>query len=407
MQKLKIFGLGGMGCNVIGKIPDTEKLPIFALDTCVCPFNWLNCEKLLCGENLCRGVGCGGDVETGYNAAVETLKDNIQLFYENEINIFVLGFGGGTGSGIIKFILQNLHNSKDNPQNKNKCNILIATFPLDVEKNRIIKANKVIEEISSLYNLILLLKFESLVKKMNTPSVNGIFEITRVSIANLLVNICKLDNCKLLEYVKVYSKDNLIHNIENIEDFNNLFSNTKKVNPKILVNMNTHFTGQGRDLEQLKSLKEHLNESDSILFVGCSTGEEIVDLQSLNPLKKLSYFGIDYDSQIVMQANEKEYIVKPKIFSADILKDNFIEVIEKNTNLTAFNIVICRNLLIYYKEDIANGIICKLANITEELLILGISDPFDFIIKDDKVEIGNHSFKVLDFDNRIFKKIKI
>ncbi len=71
-----------------------------------------------------------------------------------------------------------------------------------------------------------------------------------------------------------------------------------------------------------------------------------------------------------------------------------------------FDVVICRNLLIYYNSFDSKLITERLANITNKFLILGISDPFNFLIKDNKITIGNNLFKVVDFDNRIFKRIK-
>ncbi len=168
-----------------------------------------------------------------------------------------------------------------------------------------------------------------------------------------------------------------------------------------------HFTGQKRDINQLKALSTHLTEERTFVFVGCSTGEEIIDFQELFHKKDSLFLGIDYDSETVNQANQNNYQFPTKIFVADILKNDFFETVEAVTDIRGFEIVICRNLLIYYDEKKAKLIIGRLAALTTKFLILGISDPFSFLIEDNKVEIGNTSFEVVDFDNRIFKKIEI
>src|SRR3989338_6431769 len=158
VENIKFIGIGGVGCNVLGKLQDNEKLPILALDTCVCPFNWLTFDKILCGKNLCRGLGCGGDAARGYSSAQETLSDKMNLFYGNEINIFVFGLGGGTGTGIIQFIIEHLNETNNQTGIKNKYNILFCTFPLNVETGRIPKANKALETIKHLVELTILVK---------------------------------------------------------------------------------------------------------------------------------------------------------------------------------------------------------------------------------------------------------
>ncbi len=169
--------------------------------------------------------------------------------------------------------------------------------------------------------------------------------------------------------------------------------------------MNTHFTGQGRDIEQLKATSQLIQNNDSVMFVGCSTGEEIMDFQSICH-NNLAFYGIDYDTEIVKQANEKSYKTKPKIFSANIMKDDFLEQINNHTNRKLFDVIICRNLLIYYKDEAVNKIIKTLSEITNRLLILGISDPVGFTINENIAQIEKYKFKVIDFDNRIFEIIK-
>ena len=156
--------------------------------------------------------------------------------------------------------------------------------------------------------------------------------------------------------------------------------------------------------ERLRIAKQ-VKDTDSILFVGCSTGEEIIDFQSICPNIHVMFYGIDYDAETVRQANQRMYKIKPNIFTADILKEQFNECIQNETKKTSFDIVICRNLLIYYKDEPVQKIIEKLSTITKRILTIGISDPITFMIQDDIAILGKYTFKITDFENRIFEKV--
>jgi len=167
-----------------------------------------------------------------------------------------------------------------------------------------------------------------------------------------------------------------------------------------------HFTGQGRDLEQLKAVLRHLKNEKKFMFVGCSKGDEIIDFQKESSRKGLSYFGIDHHPQTVELANKNKYLSHTKVVVANILEKDFLKDVKKKTGFSKFDVVVCRNLLIYYDELCAIEIIEKLAKMTKRFLVLGISDPFWFAVENNMIKIGERSFEVLDFDNKIFRKLE-
>ena len=136
--------------------------------------------------------------------------------------------------------------------------------------------------------------------------------------------------------------------------------------------------------------------------MGCSSGEELVDFQEIFQNSKAQFFGIDNNQEIVERANQVKYTFPTRIFVADVLKKEFLETMTKNTNNSQFDVVICRNLLIYYPDELVKEIIQRLAKLTRKILVLGISDPFPYTVENDLVKFGEISFKVIDFENRIF-----
>jgi cell division protein FtsZ len=101
---IKIFGVGGAGCNVVNTIYNAKKwsdnIQMFALNTDIKTLRRMsNVPVYLMGKKILRGGGSGGDpqvaraiVQEDKNAIKDILKDTDLLF-------LIAGLGKGTGSG--------------------------------------------------------------------------------------------------------------------------------------------------------------------------------------------------------------------------------------------------------------------------------------------------------------------
>jgi cell division protein FtsZ len=99
---LKVFGLGGAGCNAAGfacqaGFAGVDFLAVNtdsqSLEACAVP------AKFVLGASRTRGLGAGGDPELGRAAAEEDME-KIRSFCAGADIIFLLaGMGGGTGTG--------------------------------------------------------------------------------------------------------------------------------------------------------------------------------------------------------------------------------------------------------------------------------------------------------------------
>ena len=99
---LKVFGLGGAGCNAAGfasqaGFTDVEFLAVNtdsqSLEACATP------AKFVLGAGRTRGLGAGGDPALGRAAAEEDVE-KIRAFCAGADILFLLaGLGGGTGTG--------------------------------------------------------------------------------------------------------------------------------------------------------------------------------------------------------------------------------------------------------------------------------------------------------------------
>lgn len=99
--KIKVIGVGGAGTNAVDgiKLDDLGDVRLAAINTDAQALsNSPIAEKLVLGRTVTRGLGSGGEVEIGRQAA-ESDRDAIaRMLADTDLIILVVGLGGGTGS---------------------------------------------------------------------------------------------------------------------------------------------------------------------------------------------------------------------------------------------------------------------------------------------------------------------
>lgn len=100
--KIKVFGVGGGGCNAVNRMIESNLTNV--------EFWSVNCDaqalqlctagnKIQIGDKLTKGLGAGGNPSIGLKAAEES-KDEIAAAIDGADMVFVTcGMGGGTGTG--------------------------------------------------------------------------------------------------------------------------------------------------------------------------------------------------------------------------------------------------------------------------------------------------------------------
>jgi cell division protein FtsZ len=137
-------GLGGAGCNVISWVKDKGitggKLVSVNTDA-----NHLRISKadrrILIGENLTRGLGCGGYPELGEKALRENADNVVKELSEANILFLVAGLGGGTGTGAIVALAEELRKRFLGSPIPHLI-VGVVTLPFDVETARMAVAKK-------------------------------------------------------------------------------------------------------------------------------------------------------------------------------------------------------------------------------------------------------------------------
>lgn len=100
--RIKVIGLGGSGCNAITRMvrEQLRGVEFIAMNTDAQHLEVTEAtQRIQLGEKLTRGLGAGGDHNTGRRAAEES-RDAIREAVVGADMIFVTaGMGGGTGTG--------------------------------------------------------------------------------------------------------------------------------------------------------------------------------------------------------------------------------------------------------------------------------------------------------------------
>jgi cell division protein FtsZ len=106
---IKVVGVGGGGCNAIDRMIDEglQGVEFIAINT---DAQALMLSKALTrvriGDKLTRGLGSGGDPDTGRKAAEESNEEMYDVLRGSDMVFITGGMGGGTGTGACPIIAQ-------------------------------------------------------------------------------------------------------------------------------------------------------------------------------------------------------------------------------------------------------------------------------------------------------------
>lgn len=107
---ITVLGVGGAGCNAVGNM---FQQGIHGVDFVVCNTDSQVLgrspvpRRLLIGQKLTNGLGCGADPNLGRQAAEESIEDIQKLFPSHTRMVFLTaGLGGGTGTGATPVIAE-------------------------------------------------------------------------------------------------------------------------------------------------------------------------------------------------------------------------------------------------------------------------------------------------------------
>jgi cell division protein FtsZ len=107
--RIKVVGVGGGGCNAVDRMIDEglQGVDFVAVNTDAQALLLSKAStRVRVGEKLTRGLGSGGDPETGRKATEESAEDMYEVLKGADMVFITAGMGGGTGTGGAPIVAQ-------------------------------------------------------------------------------------------------------------------------------------------------------------------------------------------------------------------------------------------------------------------------------------------------------------
>jgi len=179
--RIAVVGIGGAGCNVVSWIKERGMIGgrLLALNTDAQHLTHSKADKrILIGEKLCRGYGCGGYPKKGEEALRESLDTVERELRDTNIVFIVAGLGGGTGTGASYALAEHLRSET------NKLLIGVVTLPFSIERVRLNIARKGLIKLLKVCDTVVAIDNNKLVRVAGKLSF-----IEALGVANELVGV--------------------------------------------------------------------------------------------------------------------------------------------------------------------------------------------------------------------------
>jgi cell division protein FtsZ len=158
--RIQVLGLGGAGCNVVSWIKKRGMVGgrLIALNTDANHLAMCKADRrILIGEKITRGLGCGGYPERGEQALRENIEEVRKELEGAGIVFLVAGLGGGTGTGASCALAESLKNA-------GPLLIGVVTLPFQIERVRMETARKGIKRLLKACDTVVAIDNNKLVK---------------------------------------------------------------------------------------------------------------------------------------------------------------------------------------------------------------------------------------------------
>jgi cell division protein FtsZ len=182
---IKVIGVGGMGCNAVTWLfnKGINGATVYVTNTDALHLSVSKAdEKLLLGKELTRGLGAGGNYQTGREAAKEALSDLKKAVSGADMVFVLAGMGGGTGTGAAPIVAQL---SKET----GAVVIGVVTMPFESEKARMDKAEFGLQELREVTDTCIVLDNNRLVDIAGQLPIEQAFAVANELVSTMVKGI--------------------------------------------------------------------------------------------------------------------------------------------------------------------------------------------------------------------------
>lgn len=182
---IKVIGCGGAGNNMVNWLykKGIKGAEIIGCNTDQQHLNMIEADrKFLLGQDLTKGLGCGGFPERGAEAAQESLTVIKDALKESDMVFICSGMGGGTGTGGSPIIAQV---AKD----VGAIVIGTVTMPFKIERARVDKAEFGLQQLRKTSDTVIVIDNNRLVQIAGNLPVQQAFAVANELIATMIKGI--------------------------------------------------------------------------------------------------------------------------------------------------------------------------------------------------------------------------
>ncbi|MFP4524592.1 MAG: cell division protein FtsZ [Candidatus Woesearchaeota archaeon] len=182
---IKVVGAGGAGGNMVNwlYVKGIQGAEIIACNTDQQHLKMVEADrKFLLGQDITRGLGCGGFPEKGAEAAQESIQTIKESLKDSDMVFVCAGMGGGTGTGAAPVVAQVA---------KDAGSIVIGTvtMPFKIERARIDKAEFGLQQLRKVSDTVIVIDNNRLVQIAGNLPVQQAFAVANELIATMIKGI--------------------------------------------------------------------------------------------------------------------------------------------------------------------------------------------------------------------------
>jgi cell division protein FtsZ len=182
---IKVIGVGGAGNNMVNWLykKGIQGAEIIACNTDLQHLNITDADrKFLLGQELTRGLGCGGFPNKGQEAAKESLQRIKESLKDSDMVFVCAGMGGGTGTGAAPVVAQVA---------KEAGAIVIGTvtMPFKIERARVDKAEFGLQQLRQVSDTVIVIDNNRLVNIAGNLPVQQAFAVANELISTMIKGI--------------------------------------------------------------------------------------------------------------------------------------------------------------------------------------------------------------------------
>ncbi len=182
---IKVIGVGGAGNNMINWLykKGIQGAEILAVNTDSQHLGITSADKkFVIGQELTRGLGCGGFPNRGAEAAKESIQNIKETLKESDMVFVCAGLGGGTGTGAGPVVAKV---AKDT----GAIVIGTVTMPFKIERARIDKAEFGLQQLREVSDTVIVIDNNRLVSIAGNLPVQQAFAVANELISTMIKGI--------------------------------------------------------------------------------------------------------------------------------------------------------------------------------------------------------------------------